>query len=78
MDGMNEMNKSLPPPFPMAFQQLENTYFTEEQLQNTPSRREGVEEAVENDLRIFGCDLIQKAGILLKLYDLFCFIGLFD
>jgi hypothetical protein len=41
-------------------------------LQNTPSRKDGVMEELESNLRIYGCELIQQAGILLKLYPLFC------
>lgn len=37
-------------------------------LLNSPSRSDGVDEETENELRIFGCELIQEAGILLKLY----------
>ncbi|KAL2528045.1 Cyclin-L1-1 [Forsythia ovata] len=39
----------------------------DEQLQNSPSRRDGIDEATEITLRIYGCDLIQESGILLKL-----------
>jgi len=54
----------------MALQQLENLYFTEAQLEKTPSRKDGVDEAQEDELRLYGCDLIQNAGILLKLYSI--------
>ena len=52
----------------MALQYLENTYFTEEQLEQTPSRKDGVSAEVEDSLREYGCFLMQRAGILLKLY----------
>jgi hypothetical protein len=46
---------------------LENSILPLEVLENTPSRREGIPESLENDLRMVGCDYIQSAGILLKL-----------
>ncbi|CAA3030342.1 Cyclin-L1-1 [Olea europaea subsp. europaea] len=39
----------------------------DKELQNLPSRRDGIDEAKETTLRIYGCDLIQESGILLKL-----------
>ncbi|KDP34899.1 hypothetical protein JCGZ_09187 [Jatropha curcas] len=39
----------------------------DEQLQNSPSRKDGIDEATETTLRIYGCDLIQESGILLRL-----------
>jgi len=36
-------------------------------LENTPSRKDGLNEEVESNLRIYGCELIQQAGILLRL-----------
>jgi hypothetical protein len=40
----------------------------EELVLNTPSSRDGVDRATEDKLRIYGCELIQKAGVLLRLY----------
>jgi hypothetical protein len=34
----------------------------------TPSHSEGLDEETELALRVYGCELIQEAGILLKLY----------
>jgi len=48
-------------------QQLENVYFTHEEVENSPSRKDGVIKNIERKLRIFGCEIIQDAGILLKL-----------
>ena len=39
-----------------------------DELEKTPSRADGVEADVEEELRMLGCELIQEAGILLKLY----------
>lgn len=39
----------------------------EEEFYNTPSRKEGIDELTEFDLRVYGCELIQEAGILLKM-----------
>jgi hypothetical protein len=37
-------------------------------LKNTPSNEDGIESDVEAEQRIYSCELIQKAGILLKLF----------
>lgn len=39
---------------------------TDEELRNSPSRAHGVDEATEFSLRIYGAELVQEAGILLK------------
>ncbi|KAM6562537.1 hypothetical protein CsatB_022535 [Cannabis sativa] len=44
---------------------------THDQLQNSPSRKDNIDEPTETTLRIYGCDLIQESGILLRLYALF-------
>ena len=36
---------------------------------NTPSRAEGVDERTETMLRVYGCELIQEAGILLRMHQ---------
>ncbi|CDH56764.1 cyclin-like protein [Lichtheimia corymbifera JMRC:FSU:9682] len=46
---------------------MQNAIATLEQLENVPSRKEGISEEQEEQLRMFGCELIQSAGILLKL-----------
>lgn len=46
---------------------LENCILTEDRLNNTPSMQDGLDREVETDLRFVGCELIQNAGILLKL-----------
>lgn len=51
----------------MIYTAIDNFYLTDEQLQNSPSRKDGIDEATETMLRIYGCDLIQESGILLKL-----------
>ena len=40
-----------------------------ELLVNTPSRAEGVDEHTETMLRVYGCELIQEAGILLRMHQ---------
>ena len=57
--------------FRMIYTAIDNFYLTDEQLKNSPSRKDGIDEATETTLRIYGCDLIQKSGILLKLYPVF-------
>ncbi|XP_076921363.1 cyclin-L1-1-like [Bidens hawaiensis] len=51
----------------MIYTAIDTFYLTDEQLENTPSRKDGIDEATETTLRIYGCDLIQESGILLKL-----------
>lgn len=46
---------------------LENVLLPPERLNPTPSSLDGLDEETETDLRILGCELIQTAGILLKL-----------
>ena len=44
-----------------------------EQIKNTPSRQDGIPADLEEDLRVYGCKLIQQAGILLKQYVFYPF-----
>lgn len=44
-----------------------NSIASTEQIRSTPSRVDGISAELEEDLRNFGCELIQSAGILLKL-----------
>lgn len=46
---------------------LKNVLLPEEKLAVTPSELDGLDKETEIDLRIYGCELIQTAGILLKL-----------
>ena len=46
---------------------LENCLLPEDRLASTPSNLDGLDPETEMDLRILGCELIQTAGILLKL-----------
>lgn len=46
---------------------LHNPLASLEQLEITISRKDGITEDLEEDLRNFGAELIQSAGILLKL-----------
>ncbi|XP_067945584.1 cyclin-L1-like [Watersipora subatra] len=46
---------------------LDNALLSEEKLSPTPSMQDGLDSEIEQDLRILGCELIQTAGILLKL-----------
>lgn len=54
----------------MIYTGIDTFYLTEEQLKSSPSRKDGIDEETETTLRIYGCDLIQESGILLKLYPL--------
>ncbi|KAJ4894674.1 Cyclin-L1-1 [Raphanus sativus] len=51
----------------MIYTAIDNFYLPEEQIKNSPSRKDGIDETTETTLRIYGCDLIQEAGILLRL-----------
>ncbi|KAF5729519.1 cyclin-L1-1-like [Tripterygium wilfordii] len=51
----------------MIYTAIDNFYLTDEQLKNSPSRKDDIDEATETTLRIYGCDLIQESGILLRL-----------
>ncbi|XP_061340857.1 cyclin-L1-1-like isoform X2 [Gastrolobium bilobum] len=51
----------------MIYTTIDTFYLTDEQLTNSPSRKDGIDEATETTLRIYGCDLIQESGILLRL-----------
>ncbi|CAN4108664.1 unnamed protein product [Withania somnifera] len=51
----------------MIYTAIDTFYLSEEQLINSPSRKDGIDEVTETTLRIYGCDLIQESGILLRL-----------
>ncbi|KAI9312220.1 cyclin-like protein [Dichotomocladium elegans] len=46
---------------------MQNSVASIEQIEQTPSKRAGIPEDQEEKLRHFGCELIQSAGIILKL-----------
>lgn len=54
----------------MIYTALDTFYVTAQQIADSPSRKDGVDESTENLLRRFGCELIQESGILLKMYSL--------
>jgi hypothetical protein len=47
--------------------QLENVKIPKDRIEQTPSMAEGLEKDVEIELRNMGAELIQKAGIYLRL-----------
>ncbi|KAL0795558.1 hypothetical protein Bca101_066935 [Brassica carinata] len=51
----------------MIYTAIDNFYLTDEQIKTSPFRKDGIDEATEVALRIYGSDLIQEGGILLKL-----------
>ncbi|MCO5601923.1 hypothetical protein L7F22_056049 [Adiantum nelumboides] len=51
----------------MIYTAIDTFYLTQEQLQNSPSRKDDIDEDTESVLRLYGCELIQEGGILLKL-----------
>ncbi len=50
-----------------CLQTLDNFYLTAEQLEDSPSRRDGVSADEEMQARVYGCELIQASGMLLRL-----------
>lgn len=46
---------------------IDNSLIPEDRLSPTPSMLDGLDLFTETDLRILGCELIQSAGILLRL-----------
>lgn len=46
---------------------IDHSLIPEERLSPTPSMQDGLDLQCETDLRILGCELIQAAGILLRL-----------
>jgi hypothetical protein len=56
----------------MIYTAIDTFYLTDEQLRDSPSRKDGIDEATETALRVYGCDLIQESGILLRLYPFCC------
>eukprot|EP00245_Coleochaete_scutata_P004561 TRINITY_DN17279_c0_g2_i1.p1 TRINITY_DN17279_c0_g2~~TRINITY_DN17279_c0_g2_i1.p1 ORF type:complete len:464 (+),score=119.44 TRINITY_DN17279_c0_g2_i1:181-1572(+) len=51
----------------MIYTAIDTFYLTEEQLTNSPSRKDGISEEEEYNLRLFGSELIQESGILLRM-----------
>lgn len=51
----------------MIYTAIDTFYLTEEELKTSPSRKDNIDEATETTLRIYGCDVIQESGILLRL-----------
>jgi hypothetical protein len=45
---------------------LDSFYLTEEQLENSPSRQDGIDKDTEANLRMYGCEIIQEAGLMLS------------
>ena len=62
----------------MIYTVIDTFYLTDEQLKNSPSRKDDIDEATETNLRIYGCDLIQESGILLRLYPVMLLLLFFS
>lgn len=54
-------------PYGQVVLTLKNQLLPEDKISLTPSQSDGLDAETETDLRIYGCELIQTAGILLKL-----------
>ncbi|GFG36837.1 hypothetical protein Cfor_08658 [Coptotermes formosanus] len=59
--------KPITKPYGRIVLTLKNCLLPEDKLSPTPSQNDGLDQETEADLRILGCELIQTAGILLKL-----------
>ncbi|XP_063228135.1 cyclin-L1 isoform X2 [Bacillus rossius redtenbacheri] len=59
--------KSSSKPYGKVVLTLKNSLLPDEKLSGTPSQDDGLDFETETDLRILGCELIQTAGILLRL-----------
>lgn len=55
-----------------VFLTIDNSLIPDERLSPTPSMLDGLDLNTETDLRILGCELIQSAGILLRLPQVSC------
>ncbi|GLH04492.1 Cyclin-L1 [Gryllus bimaculatus] len=62
-----QVANSVKKPYGMIILTLKNCLLPEEKLSPTPSQIDGLDQETETDLRVLGCELIQTAGILLKL-----------
>ena len=58
---------TLPRDFSRVVITLENVLYPDDKLDRTPSMTDGLDKDTEFDLRFLGCELIQTAGILLKM-----------
>lgn len=67
MEEKITQKNSLPRQFGKIILTLENCLLSDNKLQETPSQQDGLDKETETNLRILGCELIQIAGILLKL-----------
>lgn len=66
-DSSSSSAKKNVKPYGKVVLTLKNQLLPEEKLGITPSQVDGLGSEIEADLRIYGCELIQTAGILLKL-----------
>lgn len=67
LENNHVSSKPLCKPYGKIVLSLSNCLLPEEKLSPTPSKVDGLDGEIETDLRILGCELIQTAGILLKL-----------
>jgi cyclin L len=44
---------------------VDNFYLTDDELENSPSRQDGIDAETETALRHYGAELVAKAGLLL-------------
>lgn len=66
-DSSSKITKKNVKPYGKVVLTLKNQLLPDDRLSVTPSQLDGLGSETEADLRIYGCELIQTAGILLKL-----------
>lgn len=77
MTAVKTENKLYPRIYGKILLTLENCILSDLDTKPTPSELDGLDTETETDLRILGCELIQTAGILLRLPQVEPFLSLF-
>lgn len=67
MTAVKTETKSYPRVYGKIVLTLENCILSDLDSKPTPSELDGLDAETETDLRILGCELIQTAGILLRI-----------
>lgn len=73
-----KQHPTLPRDFSKVILTLDNVLIPDDKLSPTPSLQDGLDFDTEMDLRIIGCELIQTAGILLKVPQVRAFVAMLE
>jgi len=60
----------------MIYTEIDTFYVTDKQIVNSPAWKDGIDQETEMMLHLYGCELIQESGILLRLYPFTCAVFL--